>query len=313
MAWSGLYNEATLSTERWFAKKVVDQVFNSNPFAMRLKRDAKTLDGGESLELSSLFAKGDGTWFTEWETYPAVHKEQLDAGRLDWKLYTTPVVLSHLQLLKNSASKERRFDLAMQKNIAASKTAADDLGTAVFATGDAAGDPEIDSIDRAVAAGTTVYAGITRATSGDTLQWAATVDSSTTTLTLADLQTSYGNAQEGDERPNLSVTTQANFNRYWNLLTPIQRLGSDEMGKAGFTSLLFNGHPVVVDSHVATNYWYNFNMNHIELAAHKQAFFSFERAVMPTNQWVHIGRYYFVGNLLCHAPRYQAKLTALAA
>lgn len=311
MALNTLYNEATASTERHFAPKVVDQVFNSNPVGMTLKRDAKTLSGGESIELPSIYAKGTGEWFREWDTYSAAHKEQIGAGRLDWKLYTTPVVLSHLQLLKNGESKERRFDLAMQKNIIAAKTAADDLGIALFSTTDAAGAAQIDSLDRAVSAGTTVYAGITRATTGDTATWAANVDSTSTTLTLGTLQDLWGNCTEGDEHPTLIAATQLNFNRYWNMLTPIQRLGSELMGKAGFTSLLFNGVPVVVDSHVPANYLYMFNMNHIQLTAHKLAFFTFEKAVMPTNQWVHIGRYFFVGNVACSAPRYQGKLTAI--
>jgi hypothetical protein len=240
-----------------------------------------------------------------------VQIEQIGAGRLDWKLYTVPVVLSHLQLLKNGESAERRFDLAKQKNLIAAKTAADDLGIALFSTTDLAGDPTIDSLDRAVSAGTTVYAAITRATTGDTATWAANVDSTTTTLTLAAMQTLWGDCQEGDEHTTLIAATQVNFNRYWNLLTPIQRLGSELMGKAGFQSLLFNGVPVVVDSHIAANYMYFFNMNHIQLVAHKLAFFTFEKAVMPTNQWVHIGRYYLVGNVPCYAPRYQGKFSAL--
>lgn len=311
MALNTLYNEATASTERWFAPKVVDQIFNSNPIAMMLKRDAKTLSGGESLELPSIYAKGDGEWFREWDTYSAAHIEQIGAGRLDWKLYTVPVVLSHLQLLKNGESRERRFDLAKQKNLIAAKTAADDLGIALFSTTNAATDMEIDSLDRAVSAGTTIYAGITRETSGDKLTWAANVDGTTTTLTLAAMQTLWGDCQEGDEHTTLIAATQVNFNRYWNLLTPIQRLGSELMGKAGFQSLLFNGVPVVVDSHIAANYMYFFNMNHIQLVAHKLAFYTFEKAVMPTNQWVHIGRYYFVGNVPCYAPRYQGKFSAL--
>lgn len=314
MAWSGLFTEATLSTERYFSKKIVDQLFNSNPMAMRLKQNARTIDGGESLELMSMFAESpNGQWFGEWDTYTSSHREQFDAGRLNWKLYTIPVLVSHLQMLKNSASKERRFDIVMQKNIASAKTAAHHLGTAIFDTTFVSGDLEIDSLDLAVSAGTTTYANITRAASGDTLLWSANVDSTTTVMTLSALQTLYGNCQEGDERPNLIVSTQANFNRYWNLLTPIQRLGSDEMGKAGFTSLLFNGVPWVVDSHVAANFVYMLNMNHVELVGHRLAFYTFERSPMPVNQWVHIGRYFFVGNLLCHAPRYQGKFTAITA
>lgn len=317
MSLNALYDEMAVATQQYFAPKVVDQIFKSNPFAMRVRRNAKTIGGGEAINLSSIYAKGDGQWFGEWDNYSAAYKEQLGAGKLDWKLYTTAVVLSTLQLLKNADSPERRYDLAKLKNIIASKTAADDLGTAIFALTQNA--LALDSLDFAVSTNAehASYAGITRTASGDAAVWNSNIQSDTM-LTLPGLQTGYGNAQEGDERPNLSVTCQANFNRYWNLLTPLQRLGSEEMGRAGFTSLLFNGHPVVVDSHVASvangdaaDYWYMLNMNHIQLIAHRLAFFIFARAVMPSNQWVNIGRFYFVGNLACHAPRYQAKFNAI--
>jgi len=100
-------------------------------------------DGGEltmhrAIEVGHIFKLG------------TVYTEQLGAGRLEWKLYTTPVVLSIMQLLKNGESEERRYDLAMQKNILAAKTAADDLGIALFATTQVTN--AVDTLDNAVAA-----------------------------------------------------------------------------------------------------------------------------------------------------------------
>jgi hypothetical protein len=312
-ALSTLYTEATWSTDRYFSKKVTDNFFSSNPVTYMLRRNARTIPGGESLEISMIFDDADGEWFSEWDTYSAVHKEQLSAARLDWKLYTVPVVMSNKQLLKNGDSPERRYDLAMNKNIVAAKSAANDFGTALFAddTTFLAGSMEaIDPIDLAV--GTGAYAGITR-TSGAGTVFAGTEDTTTTVLTLSAIQSNFGTASQGGERPNLIVTTQANYNRIFDLYTPIQRIGSEELGKAGFTSLVFNMAPVVVDSHVAAGYLYGLNMNHIELVAHRDAFFSFEKYVVPSNQWVSIGRYFFMGNVLCHAPRYQFKMSAITA
>ena len=308
MSWSAFYDEATWSTERHFSRKVVDQVFASNPMAMRLKQNAVTINGGESLELSGIYAFQAAEWFGEWDTYANVHKEEISAGRLDWKYLTRPVVLSQAQLLKNSASEERRYDLAMQKNVVAAKAMADALGTALFAETQVTNG--VDTLFNYVAAGTTTYAGITRATTGDAATWAANVDT-TATLSLAALQVGKGNATEGSEQPNFHVTTQLNFNRFHDLLTPIQRLGSETLGKAGFDSLMFVNAPVVVDSHVSADHWYMFNMNHLDLAAHRLAFFTFQRSPVPVNQWVHIGRYYFMGNARGHAPRFNTKFTSL--
>jgi hypothetical protein len=313
---STYYTEATWSTDNYFSKKVTDNFFNSTPVTYMLKDNAEMVDGGESLELSSIFDDGDGEWFQEWGTYTNAHKEQLGAGRVNWKLYTVPVILSNMQLLKNSGSRTRRYNLAKLKNMVAAKTAARDFDVALWTLHASASADAIDSLDASIdSANPTLgaYAGITRAAAPGSTVWVSTEDGTNTTLSMNALQTNYGAASYGSERPNLLATTQANYNRIFDFYTPIQRVGSDLMGKAGFTSLIFNGAPVVVCHNIAAGYLYGLNMNHIDLAAHPEAFFSFEKYVVPSNQWVSIGRYFFMGNVRNHGPRYHFKMTAIAA
>jgi len=317
MSLNSLYDELATATEDYFAPKVVDNIFKSNPFALRLRANAQTLGGGLTINMPMIYKTGSGEWIGEWQTFDAEYEEEVGAAQLDWKIYTTGVVLSALQLLKNADAPTRRFDLAKIKNIVAAKRCAHNLGQAVFDLNDGALDAKaVDSLDLAVSDSTetgTTYAGITRTGSGDVAVWDANI-SSASALTLEALQDLWGDCEEGDESPDFNVTCQANFNRYWNLLTPMQRLGSDLMGKAGFRSLQFNGTPVVVDSHVSSvagggsyDYWYMLNMAHVILRPHRLAFYKFMRSVMPWNQWVALGRYFFVGNLCVDAPRYQGK------
>lgn len=309
---STYYNEATWSTDRYFSKKVTDNLFSAGPVLYMLKQNADTQNGGESLELSSIFDSGDGEWFTEWATYSNEHTEELGAGRVDWKYFTRAVVMSNAQLLKNSESPQKRYKLAQLKNMVASKSIADAISTALFTLNASADSKAIDSLDASVDA-TASYAGIDRSTTPGSTVWVSTEDSTTTTLTLSKLQQNYGAASWGSDRPNLIATTQANYNRIYDYYTPIQRVGSELMGKAGFTSLMVNDAPVVVDHHVAAGYLYGLNMNHIQMVAHPEAFFSFEKYVVPSDQWVSIGRYFFMGNVLNHGPRYHFKMTAIAA
>ena len=51
----------------------------------------------------------------------------------------------------------------------------------------------------------------------------------------------YGDCGEGSEYPNLLVSDQDMWDRYWNLLQPQQRFADEEMAKGGFKSLQFNG------------------------------------------------------------------------
>lgn len=339
---SGNYtSEALLATDRYFSRKVVDQVFKSNALLFMMRKNADLIDGGTSIELPHLTAATpDFTWFSEYETYTVSQAQQFDAGRLPWTYGTQPVLISEAELLKNSSSKLRRMRHVRLKNMAASKTMADTFATAMFAldytnSGSYSG-KAIDSIDLAVndgsgsgaetGYGTATYAGIGRGSGWGATYWLANVDDTTTTTSLGALQQSYGDATEGDDHPTVAVTSQTGFNRYWNLLTPTQRQGTDLMGEIGFQSLLFNGIPVVVDSHVPRylgandtdadadqDYWYFLNLNYLRIVAHQNAFFKFRPSPMPVNQWVHIGRYYFMGNVVCDAPRYQSKLTHLTA
>lgn len=337
---SGNYtSEALLATDRHFSPKVVDQVFKSNALLFMMRRNADLLDGGTSLELPHLIAESpDFSWFSEYGTYDVSHEQQFDAGRLEWKYATQPVLISEPELLKNASSKLRRMRHVRLKNEAAAKTMADSFATAMFSL-DYTNTLAIDSIDRAVndesgsgeesGYSPATYAGITRLSSGVGALWRSDVDDTTPTTGLGTLQQAYGDATEGDDHPTVAVTSQNGFNRYWNLLTPTQRQGTELMGEAGFQSLLFNGIPVIVDSHVpraggvnntssspgggdsGADFWYFLNLNYLKLCAHREAYFKFMPQPMPLNQWVHVGRYYFMGNVVCDAPRYQSKLTRL--
>ena len=257
---------------------------------------------------------------------------QFDAARFEWKLAVQPVLIFEQDLLMNGDSKSRRLGHVAARNMAAAKEMANQFGNALYDT-DHTADSAIDSIDHAVddssgdGVGTdnTTYGGITRASSGTAALWNSNVDDATTTLSLGALQTSYGSACEGDEHPNLGVTSQVGFNRIWTLYSPFQRIGTDLDGKLGFQSLNVNGQPVVVDSHVpraggvnasgttGLEFFYWLNLNHLYMVAHSQAFFTFRASPMPVNQWVNIGHYHWMGNVVCDAPRYQAKMSALVA
>jgi hypothetical protein len=340
---SGNYtSEALLATDRYFKAKVVDQLFKSNALLYLMRRNPDLLDGGASIELPHLIAESpDFSWFTEYGDYDVSAVQQFDAARLEWKYGTQPVLISEAEMLKNSSSKLRRMRHVRLKNQAAAKTMADKIATAMFSLeyGNALA---IDGIDRAVNdnagsgaestalgftySSTPTYAGITRATSGVGLLWNSDVDDTTTDTSMGALQQSYGDASEGEDQPTVAVTSQNGFNRYWELLTPTQRQGTQLDGAGGFKALMFNGIPVIVDSHVPRylgvndtdadndqDYWYFLNLNYLKITAHQDAYFRFRPSPMPINQWVHVGRYYFMGNIVCDAPRFQSKLTRLTA
>lgn len=315
-----MLDEAGVVTEDWYAPRVYDGVFNSNPTWSLLSQRARTIGGGEKLLAPQIYAKAAGGFHDEWATFGAAYKEQIGVARWGWSLYQVPVAFSELDLLINADSPQRRFNLTETKNYIAARTGADDFGTALFDTTAAGyqGGLGIQSLDKAVSdyaegsAKHATYGEITRAASGDTSIWNSNVVTSTGPISPGKLQKTFGLATEGNEMPNWSVTTQDVYNDIHAIMTPIQRLAAERAtGQMGFRGLIYNETPIVVDSHVAAGYFYWLNLNFIELVAHRLAFFTFRRYAMPAYQMVHIGRYHFAGNLLCYAPRYQAKNTGI--
>src|SRR5208282_876138 len=106
------------------------------------------------------------------------------------------------------------------------------------------------------------YGGIARSTSVNTW-WDSYIDSAAAgASTLAQHQTNFSKVTIGGRHPTLIVSNQTVYNGYWGLIqgtgsgTGYPRImfnagGQDEiLAQAGFTNLLFNNVPFLVDSHV---------------------------------------------------------------
>ena len=139
------------------------------------------------------------------------------------------------------------------------------------------------------------------------------VDSTTTTLTISALQTEFENASVDSEKPTVGYATRANYNRYYNLLQPQQRFTDDEMARGGFMNLMFNGVPMISDSHCPTNHLFFLNEKHLWLFYHPERNISAEPYQKPINQQVKVSRILWMGAYGSSNNRYHAKFSALAA
>ena len=74
MSLNSLYDEMAVTTEDYFAPKVVDAIFKANPFALRLKQNAKTLGGGLTINMPMIYKEGTGEWICEWQTFDAEYE-----------------------------------------------------------------------------------------------------------------------------------------------------------------------------------------------------------------------------------------------
>jgi hypothetical protein len=187
----------------------------------------------------------------------------------------------------------------------AEKNMEDQLGTGIFSN---ATDPKsIVGLQKMMSTSNTI-GGIAQSTNS---WWNPQLDTTSTTTSLSVLQTVWNNCTIGSWSPTVVSTTRSLFNAYYGLLQPQQRFQDTETAGGGFQSLLFNGIPVVPDSHSTSSFWYFLNEDYLHLWAHKDEDMRFEPFAKPVNQNVKIAKIYWMGAFGSSNLRLQGALTAL--
>jgi len=141
--------------------------------------------------------------------------------------------------------------------------------------------------------------------------WQGQVDSTSTTTTISVMNSLYQDASVDNEVPNLVVGTRALYNAYYSLLQPQQRFMDEETAKGGFQNLMFNGAPVVHDSHCPSSHLFFLNTNHLHLFYHPKRNMSFEPFQKPINQQVKVSRILWMGAFGSSNNRLHGKASAL--
>lgn len=303
------YNQISAITEKKFIPKAVDNIFSSNALLQRqLKKNLLKLDGGDTIMQPVIYAKTSaGGWYSGYDTLDTDDNEQITAAELNWKQAYANISISRLEELKNSGD-SAKINLVKTKVQIAEKTLKDTLGTGLYSAGTDA--KSISGLRVIVTGIGTTYAGISKTTYS---WWRGQVDSTTTTLLITVLQGMWGDASIDSDHPTVIVATQDNYDRYYALLQPQQRFMDSETAKGGFSNLLFNGVPFIVDSHVPSGYIYLLNENYLNLVVHQDENFRFEPFQKPTKQNAATAKIYWAGNFLCSNCRMQAVLSAITA
>lgn len=296
-------------TEKYYVKKMFDNIFDSNPTLMKLKNGGsyKSTSGGTQIYVPLNYAQTTASgWYSGADTLSTTDNDNITAAAYDWKSLYAGVSITEEDELKNSGD-AAMLNLLKSKMQIAEKTLKDKLGTGLFSDGTDA--KSIVGLRDIVATDQTV-GGISQVTNS---WWQAQVDSSTTTNTITAMNTVYQNCTIDSEMPNYIVGTRSTYNSYYALLQPQQRFQDSETAKGGFQNLMFNGAPFVHDSHVPTGDIYFLNLNHLHLFYHPKRNISFEPFQKPINQQVKVSRFLWMGALGSSNNRLHGALTALTA
>ncbi len=119
----------------------------------------------------------------------------------------------------------------------------------------------------------------------------------------------YGACSIDNDQPDLIVTTQTMFDAYESSLQANKRFSGDAtLADAGFQTLRFKGASVVVDSHCPDGHMYFLNTKYLDFKVHAKRFFSMENFTALEAADAIQARIFFMGQLVCSAPRMQGVL-----
>lgn len=302
------YDQISSITQKKFIPKLYDNVFNSNPLLQRhRKKSYELVDGGTSIMVPLNYAAPTASgWYFGADTLNVNDNDQVTAAEYTWKQLYTNISILRSDELKN-AGDEQMLSIVKAKVKIAEKNMEDLLGTGIFSN--ATNAKSIVGLQQIVGTANTI-GGISQTSNS---WWQAQVDSTTTTLSLSALQTQWNLATIGSWSPTVAVTTRSIFNSYYALLQPQQRFQDSTSAEGGFQSLMFNGLPVLPDSHAPTSNFFFLNEDYMHLFAHKEEDMRFEPFAKPVNQNVKIAKIYWMGAYGTSNARLQAALTALTA
>jgi len=301
------YDQITGITQKYFMPKIRDNIFSSNSLMDRIKKGKmyKSYDGGTTIMVPVEYATTTAAgWYDDMDALNVSDNPVITAAEFNMKQIYANIVISRKDELRNSG-KAQMIDFVKTKMANAKKTIADTMGTALYNAGSTT-DAIIGLRAAVLASGT--YGGIARASNS---WWNGQVDSSTTSLTLAALRSLNGDCTVGNGKPTVHLTTQDQFDTFYNLLTPVQRFSDSKTADAGFQNLLLEGKPVIVDSHVPSGYWFMINEEFLKLNYHTKENFRFEAFKQPINQNAKYAKIYWAGALTVSNCRMNGVFTSL--
>lgn len=301
------YDQISAITEKKFVPKLVDNIFDSDPLLQRGKKKFQMLlDGGTSIMQPLNYAQVTASgWYSGAETLSTTDNDIITAAEYAWKQLYVNITISRRDELVNSGD-AAIINLVKSKTQIAEKTMIDKLGDGLYSAG-----TDSKSIVglRVIVDSDSSVGGID---SGDYSWWQAEEDSSTTTTSMAKLNEMFTTLSINNEHPTVGMCTRAIYGYYYSLLQPQQRFTDSETAKGGFSSLMFNGIPIIAGSKVPSSHLFFLNENYLHLYVHKDENMRFEAFQKPINQNVKVAKIYWMGAFGSSNNRMHGKFTALA-
>lgn len=296
------WSELETTTREMIDKRLVDNVYNSHPALIRLRKKQKAAPGGRKIVQPLMVSQNPNKGsFQRYDKLDIDPYETISAAEFPWARLYVSVVLDEQTIDENSGSEEKVIDILETKMEQAELDMADMLHAQLWGDGTGNNGKDLLGLLPMIDDGTTyaTYGGIDRSTNAF---WKAKVKTSFGAFTLRKLQSFYGSVSDGTaDQPDLLLMQQDIYDEIWAALQAQQRfIRSDEdLAKAGFDSILFNKAACVVDNRAPAGEIFALNTKYIHWRPHKDYAKSFRFTGWKRNadQDARFGQIIWFGNL----------------
>ena len=280
-------SEIVTSTLRKRTGKPADNVSENRALLNRLMRRKgyKKVSGGRTI-IQELDFQANSTvkTYSGYEELDISPTETLTAAEFNWKQYAASVSMNGLEEMQNSG-KESVIDLLEHRVKNMERSLSNTVASDCYSDGTGNGSKQIGGLQHLVSDTPTsgVVGGIDR---NDWTFWRnIAFDPTAMGGAAADASNIKGymnrvwvQLSRDGESPDLIVADDNYFRYYLESLQSIQRIASDEMAKAGFTSLKYMNADVVLDGGYGgacpTDHLYFLNTKFLFLKVHKDKDFA---------------------------------------
>jgi hypothetical protein len=275
-------SEILTTTIEHRSKALADNVTKNNALLYRLnkKGKVKSVPGGVTIRQELEYAE-NGTYkrYSGYETLDISPSDVFTSAEFNWKQAAVAISISGLEQLQNSGP-DVMIDLLTSRVENGERTMQNNIASDCYSDGTADGSKQIGGLQLLVPDDPTTgtVGGISRATwtFWRPVKFGGVADGGGA-VTAANIQ-SYMNRLwvqlvRGTDRPDLIVADNTYYRLYLDSLQAIQRITSDEMAQAGFTSLKYMNSDVVLDGGYGggapASHMYFLNTDYIFYRPHK--------------------------------------------
>lgn len=295
-----------------YRRVLIDNVYNDIPVFRALNEAGRKrmVNGGISIVEHLVSRKQtDGGWYSGRDSLNTTQGENTMLVEYKWQNCYEPIQISRDDERANSGDMHKLIDLVGTRIQLAEMAIKDRMGQAlVTSVTDAANLIPLSTLVNTGQLGTIVG-------STDTF-WQATSTSSGAFATqgLTDMDTLYYALSSSStmDNPTHIFTTRAVFQKFKQTRLPLERLAASEVGKAGFTSLTFNGVPIIWDQYIDSGVMYMCNTNYWNLVVDTETDLVTTPFITPSNQTVKTAFILWRGNQTTNNRRRFGKLTSIS-